>query len=464
VSNTFWVILGLVGVALFQCQIIIDLGFEGIPYMIGTIPITILFMSFLTTADVVDFEKKRVNDSWVLLTALSGFGLLYLFQIGSSGKLENLVIFLPFILYLIYFLFIELLINFIDFRIYHRIIKKSKKVVKTGVKAGKKEDEISAAEEAEEKIAWTLFFWLLGFYIIVFFIDTSIKVTYVRIILMVLLIMIPLFTIGKYIKVYYSKSGHANAEPSEKDTQDDLLDDIPLSSQDERAITGLKYLNYLAALGLIIFGFFIIIYYSAYVELDRYILITFSIMVWILILYGFYNLGLPRGGADTKALMAILLIIPIYPIIDYVTIDTLFLKLISDFPELGIEFVFPFAFTVLMNGALIILVIIFYLFFKNAAARNLKFPHAMLGYKMPVKFIPTKFVWPMERIIDGKLRLMVMPDKDLNLENELKILKKAGVEEIWVTPKIPFLIPITIGIILAVVFGNVLFDIIFGIL
>ena len=67
VSNTFWVILGLVGVALFQCQIIIDLGFEGIPYLIGTIPITILFMSFLTTTDVVDFENKRVNDSWMLL-------------------------------------------------------------------------------------------------------------------------------------------------------------------------------------------------------------------------------------------------------------------------------------------------------------------------------------------------------------------------------------------------------------
>lgn len=66
----------------------------------------------------------------------------------------------------------------------------------------------------------------------------------------------------------------------------------------------------------------------------------------------------------------------------------------------------------------------------------------------------------MERILNGKRKLMVMPDKDLNITDELKKFRKLGIKSIWVTPKIPFIIPIIIGLILTIFLGNILFEII----
>ena len=176
--------------------------------------------------------------------------------------------------------------------------------------------------------------------------------------------------------------------------------------------------------------------------------------------YGFYNLGLPRGGADTKALMCLVLLFPIYPIIKNVTIQTSFYSLLYDNPKLGIDYLFPFAFTTLMNAALIMLFFVLGLFFYNVYKHNVQFPHAFLGYKLSLREIPHKFVWPLELIRDGKRKFMAFPGKDLDLTLEVKKLRKAGVKKIWVTPKIPFIIPLLVGVILTIIIGNLLFEII----
>lgn len=69
-----------------------------------------------------------------------------------------------------------------------------------------------------------------------------------------------------------------------------------------------------------------------------------------------------------------------------------------------------------------------------------------------------KFVWPLEKIKNGKRKFMYMP-KDFDIEDELDKFKKQGINEIWVTPKIPFMIPLLAGFICAFIIGDILFAI-----
>jgi preflagellin peptidase FlaK len=279
------------------------------------------------------------------------------------------------------------------------------------------------------------------------------------------LVILPILLIGIYYSLHLrattingSQNGKTNTGP---DRPNDDEREITITSKDLPMIQALKFLNYLLALILIVFGFYLIIYYSIIIETSTIMVQTFTIIIWLLILYGFYNLGLPRGGADTKALMAIVIMFPIYPIINGITLDTSFYRIIERLPELGIAYIFPFAFTVLMNAALIMLIYIISLFIYNAIQRNLKFPHAFLGYKLPVNQIAGKFIWPMEQIIDGKRKLKAFPGKDININTEIKKFKDAGLKSVWVTPKIPFLIPMTIGVIITLIVGNLLFVLMF---
>jgi preflagellin peptidase FlaK len=239
-------------------------------------------------------------------------------------------------------------------------------------------------------------------------------------------------------------------DPDELEVPDEL---IPI-------IQRLKLLNILMSVGLIIFGFLLIIYYSVFLELPSIILQAFAITIWLLIFYGFYNLGLPRGGADTKALMVLMILFPIYPILQNITLQTPFLTILTELSEVGITYIFPFAFTVFINAALIMLFVIFSLLIYNSSKHNLRFPHALLGYKMNIREIPNKFVWPLERLVEGKRKFIAFPIKDEEIEKELEKFRASGISKIWVTPKIPFIVPITLGIILTVIMGNLLFEIV----
>ncbi|MCK5309947.1 MAG: hypothetical protein KAJ64_04810, partial [Thermoplasmata archaeon] len=68
--------------------------------------------------------------------------------------------------------------------------------------------------------------------------------------------------------------------------------------------------------------------------------------------------------------------------------------------------------------------------------------------------IPKKFVWPMEKIIDDERVLVIFPKRDGDVRKDLLALRKEGIERIWVTPKVPFIIPMLLGIIFSVIIGN----------
>ena len=83
------------------------------------------------------------------------------------------------------------------------------------------------------------------------------------------------------------------------------------------------------------------------------------------------------------------------------------------------------------------------------------FPQAFLGYKMPLVKAKEKFVWPLERIKDGKRKFTYRPS-NINEAEVYAVFEKAGIEEIWVTPKVPFMIPLLAGFITTFIVGDIL--------
>lgn len=63
------------------------------------------------------------------------------------------------------------------------------------------------------------------------------------------------------------------------------------------------------------------------------------------------------------------------------------------------------------------------------------------------------FVWGMEKVVDGKRKKTILPQKDVDFA-------RFGNEKIWVTPRVPFLIPLTIGYVLSFFLGDILYKII----
>jgi preflagellin peptidase FlaK len=427
------------------------------------LPITSLFMFFLICDRILDFESRRLNDSWVFIIAISSLAFLYLFHFSSANGADEedltIILALPMILFLLFFVFTESLVNYLDHRIFINIQKRLQRKKKSSTHTRGEHSEKDNNHNKMERFTWAMFFLLLVFYLIVFFMDNIIMMNIVRIIGLGILVCLPVILILLYTKYQNEEEEikHINATRVPKDDDVDISEE-DLTKIDMQKIKTLNFLNSILSVGLIFFGFMVIIYYSVMIQIPDVIIQLFSILIWLIMFYGFYNIGLPRGGADAKALMGIMILFPIYPIIETITLNTSFFSMVTDFPVTG--FIFPFAFTTLMNGALIMMFFIIGLLFYNISKHQLKFPHALLGYKLPIKQIPNKFVWPMERILNGKRKLMVMPDKDLNITAELNKFQKAKINAIWVTPKIPFIIPIIIGLILTIFFGNILFEII----
>jgi preflagellin peptidase FlaK len=115
---------------------------------------------------------------------------------------------------------------------------------------------------------------------------------------------------------------------------------------------------------------------------------------------------------------------------------------------------------VLLNAVLIQIVLPIGFIIYNAYKGELLFPQCFFGYKMDIDKVKKKFVWLMEKIIDDEHVLVLFPKKKDDMEEEIKKLKEAEIERVWVTPQIPFIVPITIGFIISFFIGNLLFGLI----
>jgi len=178
-----------------------------------------------------------------------------------------------------------------------------------------------------------------------------------------------------------------------------------------------------------------------------YELITIPAM--FLLYFILYLFDVIKGGADAKALMALSLLIPTYPVIGPFPLVAL--------PTFEAQFIMPFSLLILFYGALMTLVIPVYYLIVNLVKGDRLFPAMLFGIRMDLADAKKRFVWPMEYVDGDEIKISSMPKGPESIEEHYASLEAKGLQRIWVTPKIPMLIPITAGIVLAAFIGNVIF-------
>ena len=165
------------------------------------------------------------------------------------------------------------------------------------------------------------------------------------------------------------------------------------------------------------------------------------IPIMIIFMYVLFQLRLIFGGADAKAIMALSILVPMEPTIFY-------LPLVSS--------IMPFSWIIFSNSVVLFLFLPISLFFYNMLNRNFEIPYCFLGYKMNIADAKKKFVWPLEKIVGGKRKISYVPT-NFDVETKWKDFEKIGIEQIWVTPKVPFMIPLLVGFLCSYIIGDILF-------
>jgi len=171
------------------------------------------------------------------------------------------------------------------------------------------------------------------------------------------------------------------------------------------------------------------------------------------------------GGADAKALMCLALALPSYP---------------NDLFHPNAPLVSPlFPVTVFSNGVLLAALTVVYALFRNSFWRlrtGKKFFEGfenestwrkvlafLTGYKVKVTVLEKGHMYPLEDVVTNETgkserRLLVLP-KDEKVERTVERILAATREgtfqnEVWATPGLPLLVFITTGLIVALVFGD----------
>jgi preflagellin peptidase FlaK len=174
------------------------------------------------------------------------------------------------------------------------------------------------------------------------------------------------------------------------------------------------------------------------------------------------------GGADAKALMCLALVLPIYPA-----------DLFRGFQSNASSLPLGFPITVFTNGVLLAAFMVVYsavrnCFWRLRTGRSLfegfgneptwrKVMAFLTGYKIKVSELEKGHMYPLEDLVtveggESKRHLLVMP-KDEKTEGIMERISGAARKgrlqnEVWATPGLPLLIFITAGLIIALLFGN----------
>ncbi len=156
------------------------------------------------------------------------------------------------------------------------------------------------------------------------------------------------------------------------------------------------------------------------------------------LVYAMWRLRL-FGGADAKGLMLLAFLAP-WP------------------PAAAANGVQP-ALDALANGSLLMLAVPVAFLLANLARGDLRLPAALLGRRVPLALARKRHVWPMQRAdptVPGGLRWRYWQRLGAGLDEEFDALERLGLHQVWVTPKVPFMLLLLAGWVLAWRWGNLL--------
>lgn len=168
----------------------------------------------------------------------------------------------------------------------------------------------------------------------------------------------------------------------------------------------------------------------------------------VVIARALFESGVLYGGADAKALMVAGIMLPVIP-------QPWFPNLPATLQNPWLAEI-PFAFTMLVDGALISLAVPLAIVAYNLSKGEHRFPHMFHMYVIPTEELPRRYVWLKDPAPEPHPREETTEeDNELRAGQARELLEK-GVKEVWVTPQIPFLIPLALGAIVGLFFGDVL--------
>ncbi len=164
----------------------------------------------------------------------------------------------------------------------------------------------------------------------------------------------------------------------------------------------------------------------------------------VLFLVMYYS-GILAGGADAKALISLSLAFPAYPAIPWLPLLWA--------PHLPASAVLSFPVSVLAAAAMLTLIPMALIGFRNASEGRFG-PRMLTEYPMLLRDAENSYVWPAVDVEGGEL-VRRRPDADVG--SVYARLKAEGIEEIPVTPMVPFVVPIAAGFAAVLAAGNPLF-------
>jgi archaeal preflagellin peptidase FlaK len=177
-----------------------------------------------------------------------------------------------------------------------------------------------------------------------------------------------------------------------------------------------------------------------------------ALLVTVLFARGLFELGVLYGGADAKALMIAGILLPIFadPLLPQTPGVSLLLT------------VLPYPVDLLVDAALLSLLIPLGIGVRNLARHEFSFPRGFTGYTIAVRDLPHRFVWlkdPLRADAADPRRPETSEEDQLERARVARELEAKGVERVWVTPQIPFLVLMAAGAVAALLGGNLVLDI-----
>ena len=218
-----------------------------------------------------------------------------------------------------------------------------------------------------------------------------------------------------------------------------FIDEYVLDENQNRLWQGTQLLAILSAL------YFLVSVDSSEFTNDDYRLIDImSISILMILMYVWFYFGPTIGGADVKAIMTIGLLTPFT--------FSLGENSLMAFETRG----FPYPFVVFMNSLLLYLLIPIGLAFYNIIKGNIEKPYFQIffGTKMIISQARKSFVWPMQQIIGDKVVMVAFVKQKADSNLQWDMLEEKGINEPWITFKVPYIIPLTLAFLFSAVYGD----------
>jgi len=179
-----------------------------------------------------------------------------------------------------------------------------------------------------------------------------------------------------------------------------------------------------------------------------------AVVFSVLFARGLFEAGILFGGADAKAVMVAGVLVPFFPVP------------LGAVPRgiLPITSVLPFAVDLLMDAALLSVVIPIALAVRNVCRGEFRGRDGFTTYLLPVEELATKFVWvrdercPIDREEEAAIETS---EGDRQWREKIAAeLRARGITRVRVGPQIPFVVLLLAGAVAALLFGNLIFDLI----